>query len=145
MIDTMAVTRKSLNLNGLPRTVCLKAKGPTAMAAGPFCISISNYSGLREILGQERAGVRDQGSGTPSPYVLRSRELYRSSIHPTSQNRDVGHPGSQSLGGLCEPPQWMSFPLVARAFGCCLRLGHLARHLCFDCVKVEACAPLHWR
>src|SRR5438309_6406386 len=45
-------------------------------------------------------------------------------------------------GGVASQLRSRSF-LLAGALARRLRLGHLFRHLCFDCVKIETRAPLH--
>src|SRR5258705_11926838 len=52
-------------------------------------------------------------------------------------------PAKEKIGRPLRAARGRVFPLVAGAFGRCLRLGHFCRHLGFDCVEIEACAPLH--
>src|SRR5437867_9741948 len=51
----------------------------------------------------------------------------------TSGPARLSHPPLQSLLSIASP------------FGRCLCLGHPLRHLCFDGLKIETRAPLHWR
>src|SRR5208283_3212576 len=52
----------------------------------------------------------------------------------------------EKVGGpFASRPSFRSAQLVARPFGRFLRLLHLFAHLSFDCIKIEARAPLHRR
>ena len=60
---------------------------------------------------------------------------------------DIPSPATDTLRRATHAgrPPLMSFLLLSGPFARCLSLFHLLRHLGFDCVEIEARAPLHRR
>jgi hypothetical protein len=79
------------------------------------------------------------GSGA-SLRACASQPLTRASPH-------VAHGScvTSKASDLVGRPSVRSFLLLTSAFGRGLRLSHFFRHLCFQCVKIEARASLHRR